>query len=948
MVYPHARRKNCRKSILTAVIIIVVIIWAQQPVRAQCTIDADCMVDEAAPCDVLSCVDGVCTSRTTMCVTAAGTSPCVVGGCDVEMGLCTLFERANGDACEPLEPLAPCEEGAVCQAGVCTAVPRVCVTEDADPCVVHECQVETGACVPRVQPDDMACEIVDTELGACQSGSVCRDGLCTALELTCDLPESVCFVAVCDRELGRCTAIPATDGTVCEPIDASLCHEYGECQSGECFPVPVVCEAPGVLCAVSQCDEATGSCEVVPEQDGTMCTPVEAETDACVISGTCIGGECMPVPRVCVVDSSMQCVEAACDSLVGCVQVSLSDGILCMLDSTVDAPCFSGGVCSGGMCTPAPIECAPVDGIDAQCEFTGCDAETGTCVVQAQMDGTVCVSADETACHTGSQCIGGVCEPIPLICNQPDQPCFSSACVVEQGVCVIQIASDGTPCDGAPFDLCSVGARCERGSCVAEPVRCDDPVEHVPMDSCHAFLCDPEIGECVEEVAHVGGPCGDGLLCTVNDACDEEGVCVGSPRVCGGEWETFSDGVSCVPIEGTGVIGDGSDMSNVYASECAQRECSEICGGCVVSTIVDATCVVWLPDDGLCGIGHCTPHAVTGAPVCSPGRAGDDPVVQLASLGVCDVANPCETYDCPAGQCTVTATALDGLACTDADDPCHVGQCLAGQCTTSPGGQQVTIDCSHMDGPCLQGACVGSLGGGECVAMPLSDVSCPWTGDECVLEAACRDGVCVPVVMRYCNGQLEDGTVPSECQEAVCHTGICVAAAMSDTMDVVNGEDGTVIGQVPRTCVSSADLCVIGMCVGGVCGDGQRVPFSEVDEAGERAEGSVGCVGFECNSMNGKMERTVLVGVACLLADGEMLGTCSDVGTCTTSAAGTSDGAGTSSQVLSSRAIMWISVASGFFFLGCIALVTVCYRRDRIRRRNRALTRALSRHRIRL
>jgi hypothetical protein len=60
------------------------------------------------------------------------------------------------------------------------------------------------------------------------------------------------------------------------------------------------------------------------------------------------------------------------------------------------------------------------------------------------------------------------------------------------------------------------------GSCPSKTVVCQPP------DQCHlAGACNPADGTCSNPPTPVGTGCDDGNLCTINDACQANGTCVG-------------------------------------------------------------------------------------------------------------------------------------------------------------------------------------------------------------------------------------------------------------------------------------------------------------------------------------------------------------------------------------------------------------------------------------
>lgn len=200
-------------------------------------------------------------------------------------------------------------------------------------------------------------------------------------------------------------------------------------------------------------------------------------------------------------------------------------------------------------------------------------------------------------------------------------------------------------------------------------------------------------------------PCDDGRLCTVGDACTEDGECVGTMRECADDGDACTTEV-CLPSTG---------------------ECTRLPRGCV----------------GPCRTGRCDPlrgcEAVADGTPCS-----DD--------------NSCTTGDlCLAGECVGTPLR-DGTACRDAFGPCTIGdRCTEGRCSgdsaTCPDvdrdrctfefcnfltGACVSLPRRTCDGACEVAACDAVTG--DCV--PAADgIACD-DGNPCTVEDRCQSGEC--------------------------------------------------------------------------------------------------------------------------------------------------------------------------------------------------------------
>ncbi|MFQ5592473.1 MAG: hypothetical protein ACE5HE_15050, partial [Phycisphaerae bacterium] len=194
-------------------------------------------------------------------------------------------------------------------------------------------------------------------------------------------------------------------------------------------------------------------------------------------------------------------------------------------------------------------------------------------------------------------------------------------------------------------------------------------------------------------------------------------------------------------------------------------------GTCVARNLQRVAC-----DDG---------NACTTSDVCIGGSCiGDLPPD-------CDDANGCTDDSCdPAVGCLNVNNVLacdDGDACTT-EDGCSGGLCLGG---TPP-------DCGDSN-PCTDDVCDSALG---CVNTP-NLVSCD-DGDACTVGDSCSDGICVGGAAPDCNDG--NGCTDDRCDSV---RG-CVSLPNSLSCD-------------DRDACTTADRCVMGLCVGGAeldCNDG--------------------------------------------------------------------------------------------------------------------------------
>jgi MYXO-CTERM domain-containing protein len=100
-------------------------------------------------------------------------------------------------------------------------------------------------------------------------------------------------------------------------VPTLLCVQANSCLAGACNAnTAVVCDAPNQCHDEGTCDTVTGACVAMPMTDGTACDDMNActQTDTCE-SGACTSG----TPLSC--DDSNACSVDTCDVLTGCMNV---------------------------------------------------------------------------------------------------------------------------------------------------------------------------------------------------------------------------------------------------------------------------------------------------------------------------------------------------------------------------------------------------------------------------------------------------------------------------------------------------------------------------------------------------------------------------------------------------------------------------------------------------
>jgi len=539
------------------------------------------------------------------------------------------------DACVAYEDGAFCggkcgEDGACPWGFTCETVTTV------DGIELDQCVSDKGVCPCTDTSVELGlftyCEL-SNEFGTCQGKRICtEDGL-----TDCDASEPA--VETCNGVDDNCNG-DVDEGDVVEGI--GVCDDGNECTADQCLGVD--------------------ACENIPLSEGEC-----KDGDACTVADHCEEGVCVGNPVLC--DDGNPCTDDACDEAGGCVfeanDLACDDGDPCTVDDQCvesecvgevvpcecqsDADCAQfedGDLCNGTLacnldewpyeCMIIPetvVECAaPLPGINATCQQSYCEPETGQCSIIADNEGFSCDDGD--ACTIGDQCVGGTCTPgVPNVCDDLN-PCTDDACDPELG-CVF---TDNTlPCDDGT--VCTVGDVCLGGDCLpGEPLVCVD------ANVCTDDLCDPVLG-CVfvpNEAA-----CTDDIDCTLGDHC-VDGACVYDDLADCDDGNPCTDN-SCDPVLGC-----------VSASNDAPCDDEDVCttdDHCVMGACAsDET--LFCDDFNLCTDDSCDPtlgcvHTLNEAP-CDDGDActtGETCAAGECGVGLpldCDDGDPCTTESCDA------------------------------------------------------------------------------------------------------------------------------------------------------------------------------------------------------------------------------------------------------------------------------------------------------------
>ncbi|MDI1443992.1 hypothetical protein [Polyangium sp. 6x1] len=465
---------------------------------------------------------------------------CVAGECKhgPDSNKCSDGKYCNGvEVCDPkfgcVDTSDPCDDGIDCTVDACDEAIDACTYTPHD-----------ALCDNKITCDGV--ETCHPILGCLSSAPLdCNDGLpCT--DDYCDLLADACKHHPND---GKCA-----DGLFCDGVET--CDPILGCQAG----TPVDCN-DGVACTADACNEATDSCDAVPEHascdDGVYCNGKET-----CGAGGCIAGN----PIIC--DDNLSCTSDACSEAEGgciftAVNAACNDGLYCNGVET----CSTAG--------PAPSGCVPGTSIS-------CPADSVACTLEACDEAILgCKStADNAACAAGELCIpgaGGCTTAMPCVtaadCDDGDACNGTETCDV--------VCKAGTPVS------CNDGIACTIDSCVSMTGACIHTPNHDVCNdgwACNGVeTCDPGLG------CALGTPviCDDGIACTYDLCHDPGGTCAHYAQDYMCDDDVFCDGAEvCDPFQGC-IEGEPVTCSDGIA--CTADVCDEVLDTCK-----------GIPDDSLC------------------------------------------------------------------------------------------------------------------------------------------------------------------------------------------------------------------------------------------------------------------------------------------------------------------------------------------------------------
>ena len=290
--------------------------------------------------------------------------------------------------------------------------------------------------------------------------------------------------------------------------------------------------------------------------------------------------------------------------------------------------CSSGSDCSSGFCVDGVCcENACGGGLTTDCQACSVAMGSSTDGLCEDLTGTTC--DDGMFCDGTEVCSSGVCgSSTGNPCDGPDGDDNCSETCDETSDNCLANDTDGSACDDGSF--CNGTETCTTGVCGSST---GDPCTGPDGDGDCAESCDETADNCTGPDI-TGSSCDDGLFCTVTDACNAAGVCVGTGNPCPGP----NGDINCV------------------------ESCDEVFDNCAGNDVSGSPC-----NDGL----YCTAtDTCNGSGSCvgmgdpCPGPDGDG-----------DCVESCQE---DAGACS--ANDPDGSDCDDGDSMTMDDQCTSGVC----------------------------------------------------------------------------------------------------------------------------------------------------------------------------------------------------------------------------------------------------------------------------
>jgi|GEM_PF-1804484 len=661
-----------------------------------------------------SCEDGNLCTVNDHCDTVLGVATCVAGTskscadsnpctgpdtCVQSTGLCNNSILV-GNSCTDNNL---CTDEDTCQnvGGVGTCVPGddlVCGNGETTPCKTWYCNPLQG-CLFTIN-NNAAC----SDGNPCTLNDYCYSGSCTkyASVNTCNDNE-FCTTDTCissNPEGSECQHTDKLPSVLCD--DDNMCTEGDHCSEGECLPgTPATdCCDDGNPCTEDSYDAVNDKCVYDPApnsgdscEDGNPCTL----GDTCNASGACLPGAHNNAQCA----DSNDCTEDYCVTNIGCQHNPLS-GITC----NDGDPCYTGDMCSGGICQRGPTQTSCND--SNQCTNDYCLAYEGC--QNDPMDNTPCNDGDP--CYEGDYCDEGQCtQGVTVLSCGDSNDCTTDACVRFQGCKYTKLT--GTDCSDG--NLCTLSDICVNGEC--DPGSADTCSD---SNDCTTDACNPSSG-CSN--VNNSNYCNDNDSCTTVDTCSG-GNCVGSGLRDCNDYQVCTTDVC------------DADNPNAQSNGCVYTNNTVACSddGNICTTDVCS--------GGACQHVNNTVTCTTDSNPCTNDVCASGSCQHIPNTDTCNDTNLCTLND----QCSGGVCAGTDKNCSSLDTQCTYGACNTtnGLCyeankpntTTSCDDSQW---CSKND-YCYNGECVGA---DRCPNAQCRSLECNEATDTCGFATAgtdCDDG----------------------------------------------------------------------------------------------------------------------------------------------------------------------------------------------------------------
>ncbi len=650
-----------------------------------------------------------------------------------------------------------------------------------------------------------------------------------------------CDIGVLNGKYGYCCS------STCQYTPGVQCgNSSGLCDGGAfCLTGSTTCPAHTPLSSLVQCFTAYNDCTLNRTCDGVSLTcPCEFKSlgsscnlddnlctqDACNGNGTCILGSLLSYD-----DGQF------CNGPEGC------DGSTGLMIPGVPPNCSDSNSCTIDTCDETLKTCThtPVANSTGQCGVSN----VGSC----QYGNYVCDGSGETPVIT---CVGAVypsteicvpglydencnglidegCDTIPCIsdlnCSSVQvSQCQESFCNASN-VCDIRPKASNSSCnDGL---ACTINDICDGdGGCAGTPVICSNN-----GNNCVLPYCTEPFGTCQYNLAYYAGSsctC-DPFSCLEGCTCNTQGQCAGGTQVSCPPTNNQCTASFCdVSLNGTcntqNILGVCNDgLDCTYNDQCING----VCAGIHINV-----------DDGVsCTIDSCIEPGGLASHVLMSGYCFIDSICY--SSGTVNPSNPCQLCNSSISTSQWSFTQVlnvscnDGLRCTT-DDTCQLD---SQTCQGTP------IDCSSLSNDCNTASCSETTG--TCILAPVVDGQPCTSLNFCTENKQCQTGVCTGGVPRDCH------IFDSQCTLGVCNdtASECLAIPLPDYTQCILDTD----------LCNGQEFCLTGDCV---YGDPPVIP-----ESGE-------CYHYICDP---------LMGVVRVSEEGQP---CSDSNACTSNDTCTYDG----------------------------------------------------------